>query len=371
MAGVIDYSKTPASNIAINAINIQGTASPANFDNALRQLMADIATAREDGSLASMPYATKSSGYTLALTDRGKLIECTAAVEIELLAAASATGFYFIAKANGGAVTLDPNSTEEINGSATSLVVADGTSAIVQCNGTAWRAVVIGQGDVTQTGTQTLTNKTLTSPVLTAPQINDTTADHQYVFAVSELAADRTVTLPLLTGADEFVFKDHAQTLTNKTLTAAVLGGTTNVSGGQLAFPASQSASADANTLDDYEEGTWTPVVAGSSVAGSGSYSTQTGHYTKIGNFVCIMFQVTYTGHTGTGNINITGFPFNPVITVPLDVNFEDLTFSGTISGRLSASGVFELRSTTTGSGGSSVAMDAAATIRCAGVYVV
>lgn len=65
--------------------------------------------------------------------------------------------------------------------------------------------------------------------VLTLPQINDTSSDHQYVFAVNELAADRTVTLPLLTGADEFVFKDHAVTLTNKTLTSAVLN--TGVSG--------------------------------------------------------------------------------------------------------------------------------------------
>lgn len=56
--------------------------------------------------------------------------------------------------------------------------------------------------------------------VLTLPQINDTTADHQYVLGVSELEADRTVTLPLLTGNDEFVFKDHTQTLTNKTLTS-------------------------------------------------------------------------------------------------------------------------------------------------------
>ena len=62
-----------------------------------------------------------------------------------------------------------------------------------------------------------------TSPVMTTPQINDTTEDHQYVFAVNELTADRTVTLPLLTGDDEFVFKDHTQTLTNKTLTAPTL----------------------------------------------------------------------------------------------------------------------------------------------------
>ena len=76
---------------------------------------------------------------------------------------------------------------------------------------------------VSNSATQTLTNKTLTSPVLTTPQINDTSADHQYVFAVSELTADRTVTMPLLTGNDEFVFKDHTQTLTNKTLTSAAL----------------------------------------------------------------------------------------------------------------------------------------------------
>ena len=68
--------------------------------------------------------------------------------------------------------------------------------------------------------TDTLTNKTLTSPVITTPQINDTSANHQYVFAVSELAADRTVTLPLLGGNDEFVFKDHAVTMTNKTMGA-------------------------------------------------------------------------------------------------------------------------------------------------------
>ena len=71
--------------------------------------------------------------------------------------------------------------------------------------------------------TQTLTNKTFTSATLTTPQINDTSADHQYVFAASELAADRTVTLPLLTSDDEFVFKSHTQTLENKILDSAQL----------------------------------------------------------------------------------------------------------------------------------------------------
>ena len=75
-----------------------------------------------------------------------------------------------------------------------------------------------GDNFVLTTTSQTLTNKTLTSAVLTTPQINDTSADHQYVVAVSELAADRNVTLPLLTGDDTFVFANHTQTLTNKTI---------------------------------------------------------------------------------------------------------------------------------------------------------
>ncbi len=69
----------------------------------------------------------------------------------------------------------------------------------------------------------TLTNKTLTSPkinsgILTTPRINDTSADHQYIFAVSELADNRTITLPLLTGNDTIVFNNHTQTLENKSL---------------------------------------------------------------------------------------------------------------------------------------------------------
>jgi hypothetical protein len=108
------------------------------------------------------------------------------------------------------------------------------------------RTVTIQDATQTLVGrdtTDTLTNKTLTSPVLntptlsgatgslsspvlTTPQINDTSSDHQYIFSVSELSADRTVNLPLLTSNDAFVFEAHTQTLTNKTLTSPTLGGT-------------------------------------------------------------------------------------------------------------------------------------------------
>lgn len=88
-------------------------------------------------------------------------------------------------------------------------------------NPTADRTVRIpnyGGSLVMDSATQTLANKTLLSPVISTPQINDTSSDHQYVFAVNELAADRTVTLPLLTGNDTFVFNNHTATLKNKTI---------------------------------------------------------------------------------------------------------------------------------------------------------
>ena len=75
------------------------------------------------------------------------------------------------------------------------------------------------------TGTVQLTGgaQSLTSAVLTTPQIQDTSSNHQYIFAPSELAADRTVTLPLLAGNDTFSFVGFTETLTNKTLTSPVL----------------------------------------------------------------------------------------------------------------------------------------------------
>jgi len=65
----------------------------------------------------------------------------------------------------------------------------------------------------------------------------DTSGDHSYLFAVSELAADRTITLPLLTGNDTFVFEAHTQTLTNKTFTApkfADLGFVADANGNEM-----------------------------------------------------------------------------------------------------------------------------------------
>jgi hypothetical protein len=64
------------------------------------------------------------------------------------------------------------------------------------------------------------------------------------------------------------------------------------------------------NALDDYEEGTWTPTLIGATTSGTGTYSRQVGRYTKIGNKVHVQGIVTWSAHTGTGVMRITGLPF-------------------------------------------------------------
>lgn len=86
---------------------------------------------------------------------------------------------------------------------------------------------------------------------------------------------------------------------------------TPSASGAGISFPATQSASSDVNTLDDYEEGTWTP-----SIGGTATYSVQSGQYTKIGNmvfFVCrLVILVKGTGN----NYTVTGLPFTASVNI-------------------------------------------------------
>jgi hypothetical protein len=84
-----------------------------------------------------------------------------------------------------------------------------------------------------------------------------------------------------------------------------------NAFGGQINFPATQSASAGANTLDDYEEGSWTPVLGGSGGTSGQTYSSQLGTYVKIGKLVTVSFYIVLTNKgTITTTVQISGLPF-------------------------------------------------------------
>ncbi len=76
---------------------------------------------------------------------------------------------------------------------------------------------------VTTSSTATLTNKTLTSSILTTPSFDDASSTHRYNLITSELLGNRNIRLPVLADSDTFVFSQLTQTLTNKTLTSPIL----------------------------------------------------------------------------------------------------------------------------------------------------
>jgi len=79
------------------------------------------------------------------------------------------------------------------------------------------------------------------------------------------------------------------------------------LSGGGLAF---NGDTAQANALDDYAEGTWTPTFEAATNP-TVTYSARTGSYTKIGNTVAVWCSVsTDSVSGGSGSLKITGLPF-------------------------------------------------------------
>ena len=78
-----------------------------------------------------------------------------------------------------------------------------------------------------------------------------------------------------------------------------------------IRFPAVQSASTNANTLDDYEEGTWTPSITGNQSSSGQTYDYQVGRYIKIGRNVYCVFELQFTAAgTNSGFATISGLPF-------------------------------------------------------------
>jgi len=91
----------------------------------------------------------------------------------------------------------------------------------------------------------------------------------------------------------------------------ALDGGAVPQSGTGITFPATENLSTNGNTLDDYEEGTWTPTVATGWT--SVTYAAQSGKYTKVGNLVTCFFEIVFSGTSAATTVLLGGLPF----TVP------------------------------------------------------
>jgi hypothetical protein len=191
----------------------------------------------------------------------------------------------FIVRSNTGATlfSVDTTSISIPDGSITSAMIANGTVI----------AADILDGTITDAKIAAVANTKITG-LITSGQIA-TVANTQIT---GNIASSQITSNPTLYG--------------NVSVTGviAVGGATPTTNGFGITFPATQSASSDANTLDDYEEGTWTPNMTFGGAAAFSSV-TASGKYTKIGN--CVTFEIqfgSYTKTANTGNAQITNMPF-------------------------------------------------------------
>lgn len=136
---------------------------------------------------------------------------------------------------------------------------------------------------------------------------------------MSTISASTTTTTAYQVSADitgALVFQTGSTPTTGLTIdtgqrskfptTIGIGGATPSTSGSGVTFPATQSASSDANTLDDYEEGTWTPTDN----SGAGLSFTTSATYIKIGQMVIAWCQINYPSTANGNGAAIAGLPF-------------------------------------------------------------
>lgn len=167
----LSWDTTANSNTDIGGVNIAELCAPSGINNAIRTMMAQLRADIDNGVV----YAAKATNYTALATDNNAVLRFTAASTLSLTAAATlATDWHITVIADGGDVTIDPNASETIDG-ATTLIVPNGSSERIICNGTAFFTErklqpfatiasasttdlsTVGSENVTVTGTTTIT----------------------------------------------------------------------------------------------------------------------------------------------------------------------------------------------------------------------
>jgi hypothetical protein len=244
-----------------------GTSSP----NATLQLNASSAALRITG-------VTNTSGILLGVREDGQ--------EVQLLNSAN------------GAFRFGTNNTERMRIDSSGNLMVGTTSSVGR--------LTVSQG-----------TKATTAAVTNIAGFNTTDASSLGLFVRQKLdatAANRWTGLMSFdngVGAAPLVLQDLGSNVLIGTTANNTAGGVLQISNG-ITFPATQNASSDANTLDDYEEGTWTPVLTRTGSAPTISYQFREGKYTKIGNMVTCWITVNSitVSAAGSGTNTITGLPF-------------------------------------------------------------
>ena len=140
-------------------------------------------------------------------------------------------------------------------------------------------------------------------------------------------------------------------------------------------FKTTNSSVTDPLVMDWYEEGTFTPSVIGASTAGTCTYSNRVGKYQRVGNRLNFTIDISWSSHTGTGNLLISGLPFTIGFSTSASCFYNSLVVGSSKDLTLilsSSSSIIQLfASDPTGSSGGYVAVDAGASMYIGGFYFI
>jgi hypothetical protein len=117
----------------------------------------------------------------------------------------------------------------------------------------------------------------------------------------------------------------------------------------------------------------FTPVIQGSTSAGVGTYTSQNGSYVKNGSIVTFQLDISWTAHTGTGDIQIAGFPYAPINAEPQPIGWvwaNGLSITGQATFGLVGGQTYGALGAVNNGTYSPVAIDTNASIRISGSYL-
>ncbi|HMY90884.1 MAG TPA: hypothetical protein PLM85_09570 [Nitrosomonas sp.] len=261
---------------------------------------------------------------------------------------------------NSGSIYFDAGTTKYIQGNAAGTILTIGgfTSMVPPAAINAAGALTIGtNGSTTALTLSTAQAATFASSVTTSSYYytkgdgSDTAGSSNTGILFSNTAANRYITQQLDASNNLLIGRYNGSAWATivklnqdqSILPIGLLDLSTSTAG-QIKFPASQNASADANTLDDYEEGTWSPGFKCGSTAAS--LSVTVGTYIKIGKTVYVSGTLTVSNlNGGSGNLVISNLPFSSQTTSGIS-GYLGITYAGNMSSFTGARGFIEINNT-------------------------
>lgn len=315
MSDIKDWSTTAANNNSASPDGFPEGMAPSGVNNSAREVMAAVRTQHEAGGwndLGHTPTFATTTTFTIA-TD----VTAQYAVNRRIKCTDATTLYGYISASSYGA----PNTTVTVV--LDSGVLSGSLSAVALSNLSPEAQSRTTGGDLSAAGVTLGIDDDQSADLVRAGTDGRLGISGDAVTTLGGNAlfwgsahATRAGDFEVRTGTTSIIdydLSDSELTISSNTTFAGDLtaSGAISADGGQIAFPATQNASADVNTLDDYEEGTWSPVLSDGTNNATMDGTVTEAWYVKIGKLVTI------GGNLGTsslgsvsGSLRVTGLPF-------------------------------------------------------------